>query len=41
MVADMLTKGLHRDQFTKLCKMSGIVSMLVHQDNLSASEEEC
>ena len=30
MIADMLTKGLHRDQFTKLRKMSGIVSMLEH-----------
>ena len=27
MVADMLTKGLHRDQFTKLRQMSGIVSI--------------
>ena len=27
MVADMLTKGLQRDQFTKLCQMSGIVSI--------------
>ena len=27
MVADMLTKGLHRDRFTKLRQMSGIVSI--------------
>lgn len=30
MVADMLTKGLHRDQFAKLRRMSGIVSMPGH-----------
>ena len=37
MIADMLTKGLHAEQFAKLRHMAGIKEMFI----LSASEKEC